>query len=472
MSSGNLSPAPLSKHSPTTPEPTMRIALPFALALALSSASLALFAPAAKAQITDLTLRGDDLTSELESDGDDPERIAQGLERRRLNRLAALDLHHRAPDKKGDRGARRASAPEIRVGRPIISVHRDKSLIVGVVRAHRAEIKYCYDVALGGRKGLEGRVEVRFSILPDGRVRWPAIKSSTLRSAAIERCILERVSTWRFQDMGSECGLSTVHYPFAFVPEDRPAPPVSRKARREALKARLHLHPHERGELLGLVLEAGEPLAAWALHEGFKRDTERRYPNDLIQLYSHPRAREAWPEDYLKASLARIGAGAPPMDLVDEVLGELQYRGRLDELVALAGSLDLDPGRAGRLLDALEDAGEDRRAAALVLAWMEGGRFSAARAFSILEARTWEDRGGGAEGEGRGARRGARSAMVVTRRLLDEGDGREAVMEAHIEAALRLGERSKVRARVRSWCAEAQGEARAHCRRWFWMLRG
>lgn len=78
---------------------------------------------------------------------------------------------------------------------------RDINKVSSIVYAHSAAIQYCYERELKRRPNLKGKVAIRFTIRPNGRVVDPEIISSTLDSKSVERCILSRVSRW--DDFGS-----------------------------------------------------------------------------------------------------------------------------------------------------------------------------------------------------------------------------------------------------------------------------
>lgn len=73
---------------------------------------------------------------------------------------------------------------------------RDIDDVKAVVAAHTPAIEYCYQREKKRQPDLKGKIVVRFTILPNGRVKDPIILSSTLNSSNVERCILSRISRW------------------------------------------------------------------------------------------------------------------------------------------------------------------------------------------------------------------------------------------------------------------------------------
>lgn len=76
----------------------------------------------------------------------------------------------------------------------------DKSVIGAVVQAHAAEVRFCYERALQGSAGLEGKVSVWWVIGPDGAVKQATVATDTLPTSDVADCIEGRVKTWRFPE--------------------------------------------------------------------------------------------------------------------------------------------------------------------------------------------------------------------------------------------------------------------------------
>lgn len=74
----------------------------------------------------------------------------------------------------------------------------DKDQIAAVINRHIGEVIYCYEKGLQVKPGLSGRVAVKFVINGSGIVSTAGLASSSLHSAQVEGCILNRLRTWRF----------------------------------------------------------------------------------------------------------------------------------------------------------------------------------------------------------------------------------------------------------------------------------
>lgn len=84
-----------------------------------------------------------------------------------------------------------------------------------VIHAHRAEAKFCHDSALIGRPGLEGKVQIAFTISPGGRVKTTHIEESTMNESSMEACVTDALKKWQFPKPKGGVEVS-VTYPFYF----------------------------------------------------------------------------------------------------------------------------------------------------------------------------------------------------------------------------------------------------------------
>ena len=94
---------------------------------------------------------------------------------------------------------------------------RDRDQIMGVVNAHNSAIQACYQRALKRNPDMRGKVVVRFSISPLGKVVKVDIVSSTLNNSSVERCILSRIRRWDdFGVIDNSKGNATVRQDYTF----------------------------------------------------------------------------------------------------------------------------------------------------------------------------------------------------------------------------------------------------------------
>jgi TonB family protein len=94
----------------------------------------------------------------------------------------------------------------------------DREAVRRVVRAGMRELRGCYErelSKLNKSQSLEGKVVIQWTIAAQGRAMNAKVKSSTLGNRAVENCIRDRLSTWKFPDppKGTE---AEVNFPFSF----------------------------------------------------------------------------------------------------------------------------------------------------------------------------------------------------------------------------------------------------------------
>jgi TonB family protein len=150
----------------------------------------------------------------------------------------------------------------------------DKEIIRRVIRLHMNEVKYCYEMELTRKSGLEGRVTVRFVVAALGQVLSSVVQSSTLNNPRVEKCVADAVHRWEFpKPVGG--GIVIVSYPFNFVSASSEYAPV-RAAPRTAWDTAVEIL-REQSELpiriakiareLGAAKQTRPALLAWWLVE-------------------------------------------------------------------------------------------------------------------------------------------------------------------------------------------------------------
>jgi TonB family protein len=101
----------------------------------------------------------------------------------------------------------------------------DKAVIRRVIQQHINEVKTCYEAELEKNASLAGRLMVRFTVEPDGKVSESSVQESSLKSPAAEGCIRDAVRTWIFPK--PQGGKVVVTYPFVLAsapPSEKAAP--------------------------------------------------------------------------------------------------------------------------------------------------------------------------------------------------------------------------------------------------------
>jgi TonB family protein len=121
---------------------------------------------------------------------------------------------------------RGGASPQVAEGRVEVHGSLDKEIIRRVVRAHIKEVKFCYEWERTWQAKLVGRVVVQFTITSTGTVSSAAVRTSTLHSALVERCIAGAAQRWEFpRPPGGD--RVVVSYPFVFAPGGGPEAPTA-----------------------------------------------------------------------------------------------------------------------------------------------------------------------------------------------------------------------------------------------------
>gem|GEM_PF-355833 len=90
----------------------------------------------------------------------------------------------------------------------------DREAVARVINSHLNEVHGCYERALLKDPGLAGKVVLEWTIGANGRVVAAKTKSSTLRNASVESCILSNLKSWTFP--APKGGVVIITYPFLF----------------------------------------------------------------------------------------------------------------------------------------------------------------------------------------------------------------------------------------------------------------
>lgn len=89
----------------------------------------------------------------------------------------------------------------------------EKSQIEAVINRNRGQIIYCYEKGLQSQPSLAGRLKAHWIIAGNGSVRSAQKRSSSLRSASVESCILKKIKGWKFPKPHGNVDVK-VTYPF------------------------------------------------------------------------------------------------------------------------------------------------------------------------------------------------------------------------------------------------------------------
>jgi hypothetical protein len=92
----------------------------------------------------------------------------------------------------------------------------EKGAVQRVVLGRSGAYRACYEVELQRHPELAGRVELRFTIEPDGSVSGIAVTSDELGSPSVTNCLVKQVSGLNFPK--PDGGICVIRWPFKFQP--------------------------------------------------------------------------------------------------------------------------------------------------------------------------------------------------------------------------------------------------------------
>ncbi|MBS1151284.1 MAG: hypothetical protein H6Q89_2982 [Myxococcaceae bacterium] len=90
----------------------------------------------------------------------------------------------------------------------------DREAVARVINSHLGEVSSCYERALLREPGLAGKIVLEWNISTSGTVTTAKTKSSTMKSSAVEGCILTALKKWKFPPARG-AGV-VISYPFLF----------------------------------------------------------------------------------------------------------------------------------------------------------------------------------------------------------------------------------------------------------------
>jgi TonB family protein len=112
---------------------------------------------------------------------------------------------------------------ELRIAQPVITGlgaltgGRSRASIQRVVMQNMAALRHAYNRRLRENPNLNGRITVRFAIDEFGNVTFAQMVESTLSDPELERTVVERVRTWKFEQIDKPGDITEVTYPFVFA---------------------------------------------------------------------------------------------------------------------------------------------------------------------------------------------------------------------------------------------------------------
>ncbi|AKU96834.1 hypothetical protein AKJ09_03498 [Labilithrix luteola] len=123
---------------------------------------------------------------------------------------------HKEVETKGDAGAKPAPGPSQEPGRRSEDIQT-------IIQTHRDDARACYDKGLKDHPGIEGKLDIKWTIDPQGAVTDASVDTSKsqILDPSVGNCVVEVIKKIKFAP--SSKGFEThAHYPFDFHPRNNP----------------------------------------------------------------------------------------------------------------------------------------------------------------------------------------------------------------------------------------------------------
>jgi len=88
-----------------------------------------------------------------------------------------------------------------------------------VVTQNMAALRYAYNRRLRDKPGLAGTINVKFAIDEFGTVIFAKVVESTMKDPELERTVVDRVKSWKFEGIVAPGDVTEIVYPFSFSQE-------------------------------------------------------------------------------------------------------------------------------------------------------------------------------------------------------------------------------------------------------------
>lgn len=101
-----------------------------------------------------------------------------------------------------------------------VSAKDRKAMIMQTISQNYPDLKTCYHDGLRRNSDMKGKVVMGWTMDTQGRVSGAEVQTSQLNNKQVEKCMVERLSNWRFPRQAKLQGSKDrMTYTFQFVPE-------------------------------------------------------------------------------------------------------------------------------------------------------------------------------------------------------------------------------------------------------------
>jgi predicted Zn finger-like uncharacterized protein len=70
--------------------------------------------------------------------------------------------------------------------------------ITAVINARKKSVSICYEQSLRGREDLRGKLEVKVTVQPDGKVSKTSVETTAFKGSKVGLCVADKIKDWRF----------------------------------------------------------------------------------------------------------------------------------------------------------------------------------------------------------------------------------------------------------------------------------
>ncbi len=131
-----------------------------------------------------------------------------------LSGIAGLGKGDKEGAASGEKSKKRLQ-PKVFAGDISIAGDLDRETVRRYIQTKTDQIRWCYQQELQKNPDLTGEIKMQWVILPTGFTARVKVAKSTIRNAAVERCVSDRIATWRFPAPKGGNAVQVV-YPFIF----------------------------------------------------------------------------------------------------------------------------------------------------------------------------------------------------------------------------------------------------------------
>ncbi|MCA9554057.1 MAG: zinc-ribbon domain-containing protein [Myxococcales bacterium] len=87
---------------------------------------------------------------------------------------------------------------------PVDQKTLSQDAITAVINARKKSVSICYEQSLRGREDLRGKLEVKVTVQPDGKVSKTSVETTAFKGSKVGLCVADKIKDWRFPSFEGE----------------------------------------------------------------------------------------------------------------------------------------------------------------------------------------------------------------------------------------------------------------------------